>query len=80
MSITQLREKLHGSIDKIENEDVLREMNILASEALSIGNEEVVPITDAERHAIEMGLNDVEEGRVITFEEFKKKYPKWFSK
>jgi predicted transcriptional regulator len=80
MSIVQLRDKLHGSIDKIENEEVLREMNIIASEALNSSNEDLIPITEAERRAIEDGLKDIEKGRVITFEEFKMKYPQWFSR
>ena len=81
MSVVELKKKLHLKIDEIDDEIILNNLfQITKNAALVEINNEVIHITEAERTAIEEGRRELHESGGMTFEDLKKKYPKWFTK
>jgi hypothetical protein len=81
MSVIELKEKIHRKIDEIEDEIILNNLFQITKSAAEVEvNYDVVQITEEERSAIEEGRRELNEGEAITFNDFKKKYPKWFTK
>jgi len=80
MSVIELRKQLHQEIEKIEDESILNNLfQITRNVAEGEINNEMVQITEQERRAIEEGRREIKEGNAISFDDFKKKYPKWFT-
>ncbi|HWA06196.1 MAG TPA: hypothetical protein VG961_06580 [Ignavibacteria bacterium] len=80
MTTTEIKRHLHNQIDTIEDLDKLNEIKEIIN---FIVNEEVIEwesLSEEERKGIEEGLKDVEEGRTISYDEFRKKHEKWFQK
>lgn len=66
------KEQLHYRIEAIEDEKLLQKI-------LDIVNEEapVYKVSDAQRAAIQRGLDDVKAGRVTSDEDFQKELDEW---
>jgi predicted transcriptional regulator len=69
MTAIDLRKTLHKDLDKIKDENILKDLQLIISSFLSPKQKkrtaEIQPISLEEYHAnIEKGLKDIKEGRV----------------
>jgi predicted transcriptional regulator len=67
MSVIELKSKIIDKVNLIEDEIILRRIyNLISTEP------EVYKLSDAEAKAIEIGLRDIDNGRIYTSEEARK--------
>jgi dihydroxyacetone kinase DhaKLM complex PTS-EIIA-like component DhaM len=78
MSVIELRKKIMERVSSIENEEILKEIyDIIGAEA---NLEPVYKLTDEERSAIEIGLKDLREGRVVSSTKANDLIQEWLKK
>jgi predicted transcriptional regulator len=77
MTKTEMKQSIHDLVDTIEDESKLEQIQEMLGYWV---NKEKVSVSPEEMEAIEEGLKDVEEGRTISYEDFKKKHSEWFGK
>lgn len=78
MSVIELRKKIMKRVSSIENEEILKEIyDIIEAEA---DLEPVYKLTDEERNAIEIGLKDLREGRVVSSTKANELIQEWLKK
>ena len=68
-----LKEKLVSQIEATEDELLLKQISILLSE----DNSSISTLTKAEKEAIELGLDDIKNGRTISDEDVQKEWNSW---
>jgi len=78
MSVIELRKEIINKLNKIEDEGILKEIYDLI--ALESETEPLYKLTNQERHAIEEGLKDMEEGRVVSSEKAIDLIQEWLKK
>lgn len=78
MSTLELRKKVIEKIGKIENEDLLNEVNRLID--IEASDFEVYELNDEEKQAIMEAENQIKNGEILTDEEAKKDIAKWLKK
>ncbi|MCB0726165.1 MAG: hypothetical protein R3A12_00105 [Ignavibacteria bacterium] len=72
-----LKKNLHSLIDKIEDNNLLEQLNKLFIDALTNRQISWLSLSDEERASIERGLNQLENGEGIDFEEVDKRFDEW---
>ena len=78
MNIKSEKQNLTDWISSLEDEEVMESIKDFKESYFSKKdwwNE----ISEEEKNSIDRGLKDVEEGRLISYEQFKNKYKKWIS-
>ena len=78
MNIKSEKQNLIDWISSLEDEEVIETIKDFKESYFSKKdwwNE----ISEEEKNSIDRGLKDAEEGRVISYEQFKNKYKKWLS-
>ena len=78
MSTIELRKKVIEKIGKIENEDLLNEVNRLID--LETSDEEIYSLNTEEKAAILEAQNQIRDGDFLTDEEAKKEIDEWLRK
>jgi predicted transcriptional regulator len=79
MSIAELKEKLIAQINGTDNDELLTEIStMLYIESKSVNG--VYQMSEAEREAVEDGLNQFKNGQWITHEESNKRAEEWLKK
>jgi hypothetical protein len=78
MSTLELRKKVIEKIGKIENEDLLNEVNRLID--IEAADFEVYELNDEEMQAIMEAENQIKNGEILTDEEAKKDIAEWLKK
>ena len=68
-----IKEKLVSQINATEDEMLLRQISLLFSE----DNSKISILTKAEKEAIEIGMNDIKNGRTISNEDVQKEWDSW---
>lgn len=77
MTKTEIKQSIHDLVDTVEDESKLEQIQEMLGYWV---NKEEVSVSPEEMEAIEEGLKDVEEGRTISYEDFRKKHSEWFGK
>lgn len=78
MSISDLKSKIIDKVHSIESEDVLSEIyDLIAIEARI---DSVYHVTELERSAIEVGLDDIRNGKVMSSEKANTLMREWLKK
>lgn len=77
MENTALKKNLHSLIDKIEDNNLLEQLNKLFNDALTNRRVSWSSLSEEERASIERGLNQLENGEGIDFEEVDKRFDEW---
>jgi predicted transcriptional regulator len=81
MSVIEIKSNLHTLIDNIQEEDVLQAVSELVSSFIQQEQTEIWDtLNEAEQQAIEEGINQADAGLVISHQQVKEKYAKWFTK
>lgn len=78
MNVKSEKQNLIDWISSLEDEEVIETIKDFKESYFSKRdwwNE----ISEEEKNSIDRGLKDAEEGRVISYEQFKNKYKKWIS-
>lgn len=68
-----LKEKLVSQIEATEDELLLKQISILLSEDIT----SISTLTANEKEAIELGLDDLKNGRTISNEDVQKEWDSW---
>lgn len=78
MGVIELRRKIMERVSSIENEEILKEIyDIIGAEA---DLEPVYKLTDEEKSAIEVGLKDLRERRVVSSTKANELIQEWLKK
>ena len=77
MNKTEIKQNIHSLIDTIEDEGKLEQLKQVAEHIIRDKNTEWESLTSEEKKAIQEGLDDVEKGNSISYDEFKKKHFQW---
>ncbi|MCV9388032.1 hypothetical protein [Reichenbachiella ulvae] len=73
------KDLIKEKLDQIHEEEVLSNILEMLQLEIELNNEEIpLKLTQSQKAAIEEGLDDVANGRVLTHEEAKQKIDKWF--
>lgn len=79
MSIKEAKEKIISNINELQDERIIRQVYVMLGIDLEEIDEKPVVLSDAEIEAIEKGLEDIKNGRVISLEESNKEVDKWLN-
>ncbi len=80
MTTSEIKQHLHKQIETLEDNDKLNEIQEIINYIVSDEVIEWKSLSEEERKGIEEGLKDIDEDRIISYDEFKKKHEKWFQK
>ena len=72
----RVKEQILEKIQKIENESVLQDLLEIIDLELNLNND-IVELTDAQKSAIDAGLQDIDEGRTFSHEQAPKMIDEW---
>lgn len=80
METIKLKTNLHSLIDKIEDTELLEQLNKILNNSLS--NEKVRwdSLSKEEKKSIEEGLRQLENGEGVDFEEVNKSFDEWIKR
>lgn len=80
METIKLKTNLHSLIDKIEDTELLEQLNKILNNSLS--NEKVSwdSLSKEEKKSIEEGLRQLENGEGVDFEEVNKSFDEWLKR
>ena len=79
MSTAELKEKIIAQINDIDNDELLNEIStMLYVESKSVNG--VYQMSEAEREAVEDGLNQIRNGQWISDEEANRQVEEWLRK
>lgn len=78
MKTAELRKKIIDELSSIEDEEILHEIYRMVK--VESDMQPIHQLTEAEKKAIDAGMKDIEEGRVLTSEEAKAQIKKWLKK
>jgi len=79
MSTAELKEKIMAQINDTDNDELLREIStMLYIESKSVNG--VYQMSEAEREAVEHGLNQIRNGQWVSHEEVKRETEDWLRK
>ncbi len=77
MTKTEIKHNIHSLIDTVEDEGKLEEIQEFVDFVINNETIEWESLSAEERASIERGLEDLEKGNIISYEEFRKKHLKW---
>lgn len=80
MSTTQIRERFHSLIDHISDEDRLKNLYDALADADIVPQEITDELTPKQRQRLEISLEQVRNGDVISHQEVKRQIDEWLSK
>ena len=78
MSVIELRKHIISKVNVMDDEEVLQEIQELIK--MEAEEDSVYKLTDQEKSAVEMGLTDIREGRVVSSEEANERIAQWLRK
>lgn len=79
MTKTEIKRNIHNLIDTFENEDTLAHINemleSISEESVSFGS-----LSADEKRSINKGIEELDGGKKIDYDDIKKKFPEWLRK
>jgi len=72
----RVKEQILEKIQNIEDESVLQDLLEIIDLELNLNNN-IVALTDAQKSAIDEGLQDIDEGRTFSHEQARKMIDEW---
>ncbi len=78
MTATEIRANIQRKLNKIEDLSVLEEVESIIN-FISSGKEDFNLLPEEVRHSITEGLEQLDKGNKLSYEEVKKRNAKWFS-
>jgi hypothetical protein len=79
MNIESEKKKIIEWISEIEDESTIEELKILRDVSVN-GSDLWDNLSEEEKKGIDEGIKDIDEGRIVSYEDVKKEVKKWFTK
>ncbi len=80
MTAIKIKKNLHSMIDNLEDDKTLRLVNEVVCQIIDDKKLKWDSLSEAEKRSIETGLEQLERGEKIDYEDMKKEFPKWIGK
>jgi len=77
MEAIKLKQNLHVLIDKVEDIELLEQMNNILNNKLNDSKISWDSLSEEEKKSIETGLRQLENGEGVDFEEINKSFKEW---
>lgn len=79
MTKTEIKQNIHSLVETMDNENILMQVNEMLE---SISNESVSfsNLSTEEQKSIQKGIEQLNNGEKIDYEDVKKNYPEWLRK
>ena len=79
MTKTEIKQNIHSLVETMDNENILMQVNEMLE---SISNESVSfsNLSTDEQKSIQKGIEQLNNGEKIDYEDVKKNYPEWLRK
>jgi len=77
MEAIKLKQNLHSLIDKVEDIELLEQMNNILNNKLNDSKISWDSLSEEEKKSIETGLRQLENGEGVDFEEINKSFNEW---
>ncbi|MBP9192139.1 MAG: hypothetical protein KBF96_06270 [Ignavibacteria bacterium] len=79
MNIESEKKKIIEWISEIEDESTIEELKILRDVSVN-GSDLWDNLSEEEKKGIDEGIKDIDEGRIVSYEDVKKEVKKWLTK
>ena len=79
MNIESEKKKIIEWISEIEDESTIEELKILRDVSVN-GSDLLDNLSEEEKMGIDEGIKDIDEGRIVSYEDVKKEVKKWLTK
>lgn len=79
MNIESEKKKIIEWISEIEDESTIEELKILRDVSVN-GSDLWDNLSEEEKKGIDEGIKNIDEGRIVSYEDVKKEVKKWFTK
>lgn len=79
MTKTEIKQNIHSLVDTMDNENILIQVKEMLE---SISNDSIsfVKLSKEEQNSIRKGIDQLDNGKKIDYEDIKKNYPEWLRK
>ena len=80
MTKTEIKQNIHSLVDTVDDEAVLEQIKEMVE---YMATEDVVnwnSLSEAERKSVEKGIEQLNRGEKIDYEDIRKQYPEWLRK
>lgn len=79
MTKTEIKQNIHSLVETMDNENILMQVNemleSISNESISFSN-----LSTDEQKSIQKGIEQLNNGEKIDYEDVKKNYPEWLRK
>ena len=80
MTAIKIKQNLHSIIDNLEDDHILEMINVAVSQIVEDRKVKWDSLSEEEKRSIETGLEQLDRGEMIDYEDLKKEFPKWIGK
>ena len=80
MTSTELKKRIIKKIDRIEDNHLLSQVHDIINKIVTDEKISWDSLSEKEKKSIEKGLNQLNKGEYIEYDEVKKQFPRWLKK
>ena len=80
MTAIKIKQNLHTIIDNLEDDRILRLVSEMVNQIIEDKKLNWDSLSEEEKKSIETGLEQLERGEKIDYEDIKKEFPEWIGK
>jgi predicted transcriptional regulator len=80
MTAIKIKQNLNSIIDNLEDDHILEMINEAVSQIVEDRKVKWDSLSEEEKRSIETGLEQLDRGEMIDYEDLKKEFPKWIGK
>lgn len=80
MTKTEIKQNIHSLVDTVDDEAVLEQIKEMVEYMATEGVVNWNSLSEAERKSVEKGIEQLNRGEKIDYEDIRKQYPEWLRK
>ena len=80
MTKTEIKQNIHLLVDTVDDEAVLEQIKEMVEYMATEGVVNWNSLSEAERKSVEKGIEQLNRGEKIDYEDIRKQYPEWLRK
>ncbi len=80
MTAIKIKQNLHSIIDNLEDDLILEQINEAVTQIVEEKKIKWDSLSEEEKKSIETGIEQLDRGEMIDYEDLKKEFPKWIGK
>lgn len=80
MTAIKIKQNLHALIDNLQDDKILKLVNEAVCEIIEDKRLRWDSLSKSERKSIETGIEQLDKGEMINYEDIKKEFPEWIGK